>query len=362
MLIDEAEDVDDAEHERLLAKAEAEGITPDVRGVSRDGHDATSDSTRVDTLGMWDVTLGLPRAGRARPRPRSADGSAGCPSRGPSTTSSCSAWAAAGSPATCWPPSPGRPARCRSSWSRTTSCRASSARARWSSRCRSRATPRRRSTARPRRLDARRPPWSRCRPGGALAELAEDAGGVALRPRRRHPDAPRRARRAGRCRSLVVLEDVGLFPGARGAGRGRGRAAAPPRATLLARPGNPAAALARTHRPHVPLVYGGGRPRRRWPPALEEPGQRERQGAGLRHTLPELCHNEICGWGQHGDVTRQVLTLVELRHDFEHRRVARRFELMDDQMLEVVGEICTRRGARGTGRWPSCSTSCWSAT
>jgi uncharacterized protein YbaR (Trm112 family) len=28
MLIDEAETVDDAEHERLMAKAEAEGITP----------------------------------------------------------------------------------------------------------------------------------------------------------------------------------------------------------------------------------------------------------------------------------------------------------------------------------------------
>ena len=34
MLIDEAETVDDAEHERLLAKAEAEGITPDLRGLT----------------------------------------------------------------------------------------------------------------------------------------------------------------------------------------------------------------------------------------------------------------------------------------------------------------------------------------
>ena len=34
--------------------------------------------------------------------------------------------------------------------------------------------------------------------------------------------------------------------------------------------------------------------------------------------LPEMCHNEIAGWGQHGDVTRQVFTLVELRHDEEH--------------------------------------------
>ena len=31
MLIDEAETVDDAEHERLMAKAEAEGIKPTVR-------------------------------------------------------------------------------------------------------------------------------------------------------------------------------------------------------------------------------------------------------------------------------------------------------------------------------------------
>ena len=28
--------------------------------------------------------------------------------------------------------------------------------------------------------------------------------------------------------------------------------------------------------------------------------------------LIHLTHNEICGWGQHGDVTRQVFTLVLL--------------------------------------------------
>jgi glucose/mannose-6-phosphate isomerase len=59
------------------------------------------------------------------------------------------------------------------------------------------------------------------------------------------------------------------------------------------------------------------------------------------HILPEVCHNELCGWGQHGDVTRQVLTLVELRHGFETPDVGRRFSLMDDQMLEVVADICT---------------------
>jgi uncharacterized protein YbaR (Trm112 family) len=32
MLVDEAETVDDAEHDRLLAKAEAQGITPTFEG------------------------------------------------------------------------------------------------------------------------------------------------------------------------------------------------------------------------------------------------------------------------------------------------------------------------------------------
>ena len=43
------------------------------------------------------------------------------------------------------------------------------------------------------------------------------------------------------------------------------------------------------------------------------------------NAYPELDHNEICGWGQHGDVTRQVFTLVELRHGFEHERLEPRF-------------------------------------
>ena len=68
--------------------------------------------------------------------------------------------------------------------------------------------------------------------------------------------------------------------------------------------------------------------------------------------VPELVPQRAAGWGQHGDVTRQVLTLIQLRHDFEHPQVARRFELMDEQMLEVVSDICVVE-AEGTGRWPS---------
>jgi glucose/mannose-6-phosphate isomerase len=55
--------------------------------------------------------------------------------------------------------------------------------------------------------------------------------------------------------------------------------------------------------------------------------------------IPELCHNEAAGWGQHGDVTRQVLTIVRLRHDFEHPHGSRRRGLVDERVLEVVADL-----------------------
>jgi len=51
----------------------------------------------------------------------------------------------------------------------------------------------------------------------------------------------------------------------------------------------------------------------------------------------------VAGWGQHGDITRQLLTLVNLRYRDEHPRIAARFGLVDDIVREVRG------GDRGGG-------------
>ena len=67
------------------------------------------------------------------------------------------------------------------------------------------------------------------------------------------------------------------------------------------------------------------------------------------NTHPELDHNEICGWGQHGDVTRQLLTLVELRHGFEHERLAPRFDATRAQ-IEEASCRSSRSQAEGEGR------------
>jgi glucose/mannose-6-phosphate isomerase len=61
--------------------------------------------------------------------------------------------------------------------------------------------------------------------------------------------------------------------------------------------------------------------------------------AAFWNTIPELTHNEVCGWGQHGDVTRQVFRLITLRHEHEHPQIARRFELVAGAVDEVVDDI-----------------------
>ena len=124
LLVDEATAVDDAEHERLMAKAAAGGVARD-----RDGPAGGVGSRRVTAGGA-----GVPPVGRARPAGRLARHVGGRPpaspsrsrrrpgrlgrvdasARGaPSPTSWSWAWAAAASPATCWRrwPRPDRPCR-----------------------------------------------------------------------------------------------------------------------------------------------------------------------------------------------------------------------------------------------------------
>jgi glucose/mannose-6-phosphate isomerase len=137
---------------------------------------------------------------------------------------------------------------------------------------------------------------------------------------------------------LAVLEDVGLFPGARewislAVEQLRLR-----RAELL-RDQNPARDLARRIGRTLPILYGGGDvgavAALRWKNQVNE----NAKAPAFFSVVPELTHNELCGWGQHGDVTRQMFTLVYLRHDHEHPQVMRRFDLMRESVEEVVASV-----------------------
>ena len=143
---------------------------------------------------------------------------------------------------------------------------------------------------------------------------------------------------------LVVLESIGLFPGASGwvdqaIDQLRRR-----RDELVA-PGSPAEELARRIGRTIPLVHSAGAlgtaATLRWKAQVNE----NAKSPAFANTYPELCHNEVAGWGQHGDATRQLITLVNLRHDAEHPQVSVRFDLVAEALREVMASILEVRAA-----------------
>jgi len=173
--------------------------------------------------------------------------------------------------------------------------------------------------------------------GGELARLAESVGApyVAALP---GYAMPRAAIGAVSFPPLRVLESVGLFPGAP-QWIDNAVAQLRRRRDQLIGDKSPALELARRIDGTIPLIHSsaglGAAAVTRWRCEINE----NAKAPAISSVQPELCHNEIVGWGQHGDVTRQLLTLVQLRHDHEHPQVTRRFELVTDMVREVVAGI-----------------------
>ena len=144
---------------------------------------------------------------------------------------------------------------------------------------------------------------------------------------------------------LVVLEEIGLFPGAPAVDRpGRRPASAPARRAGPCRATGPRTVARRIGRT-IPLVHSsqdlGAAAALRWKTQINE----NAKSPAFWNVHPELCHNEVAGWGQHGDATRQLITLVNLRHDAEHPQVSRRFDLVTEVLREVVADVLEVRAA-----------------
>ncbi len=112
---------------------------------------------------------------------------------------------------------------------------------------------------------------------------------------------------------------------------------------------NPARELARRIGRTIPLVHGGGAIGRVAAQRFKNDVNENAKAPAFWGAAPEVNHNEICGWGQHGDVTRQVLTLVELHHGFEHDRLTRQMQLAREQLEEVFVQVLDVE-AEGDGR------------
>jgi glucose/mannose-6-phosphate isomerase len=186
--------------------------------------------------------------------------------------------------------------------------------------------------------------------GGELAALAAARGAIHV-PCADGYVMPRAAVGALVAPLFVALFHVGLYPEAH-ALLVEAQAQLKHRSDQCrpdAGPGNPARELARRIGRSIPLIYGGGAlggvAAYRWKCDINE----NAKAPAFSAAYPELDHNEISGWGQHGDVTRQVMTLVSLRHGFEHERLSARIdrttELIEEALLQVL-EV----QAEGAGR------------
>ena len=174
--------------------------------------------------------------------------------------------------------------------------------------------------------------------GGQLADLAAHWGAPVFPV----PDIPqpRAALGAMAIPPLVVLEHLGLYRGA-----SSWIAAAVEQLKIrrdeIESGGDSSgpASVARRIGHTIPLVHGGGMvgstAAQRWKTQINE----NAKAPAFYAAQPELCHNEVCGWGVNGDMTRQVITAVALRHEGEHPQVGRRFELVGEIMREVVADV-----------------------
>lgn len=137
---------------------------------------------------------------------------------------------------------------------------------------------------------------------------------------------------------LVLLDRLGILPGIVGLLEEAIGALERSR-DELAEPGSVAEQLARQIGRTIPLVHGAPGPTGvaalRWKTQVNE----NAKAPAFWALQPELCHNEVAGWGQHGDVTRQLLTLVQLRYEGEHPRVSRRFRLVREVLREVTANL-----------------------
>jgi glucose/mannose-6-phosphate isomerase len=186
---------------------------------------------------------------------------------------------------------------------------------------------------------------------GGLAALAADAGlpwcptpvRTAAGPGRGDGSTARAALGATIVPLLVALGRAGLGPDSATAVQTAAETLAGRRDALLAPNGVPAE-LARRLGRTIPLIYGSGGVTAVAAQWWKTQVNLNAKAPAFAATVPELTHDELAGWGQGGDVTRQTMSLVLLRHAGEGPRTAGLFAAVRAATDEVMAGIFEVRG------------------
>ena len=176
--------------------------------------------------------------------------------------------------------------------------------------------------------------------GGELAQIAENSKTPCVRYSAPADMQPRAAMGALVAPIFVALDKLGLFEqgiaevqaAVKQVTRRRNECKDPNEDHIVSE-------LVRRISTTIPVVYGGGALGAVAANRFKSDFNENAKSPAYWHYYPELCHNEIVGYGQHGDVTRQLFTLIELRHDYEHKQVQRRFEISRELIRETLHDI-----------------------
>ncbi len=142
---------------------------------------------------------------------------------------------------------------------------------------------------------------------------------------------------------LVALARAGLRPDCTATVQAASEALARRRDALVA-PGRAAAELARRLGRTIPLVYGSAGVAAVAADWWKAQVNLNAKAPAFAATLPGLTHDELAGWGQGGDVTRQTMSLVLLRHAGEGPRAASLFAAVRAATDEVMADIFEVQG------------------
>jgi glucose/mannose-6-phosphate isomerase len=137
---------------------------------------------------------------------------------------------------------------------------------------------------------------------------------------------------------LGALGAEGLLPDCSDDVRAAAAAVARRRDAFVAERG-PAAELARRIGRTIPLVYGSSGvaavAARWWKSCVNL----NAKSPAFAAELPALAYDELAGWGQGGDITRQTMTLVFLRHRGEPPAVPALFDAVRAATEEVMADV-----------------------
>jgi glucose/mannose-6-phosphate isomerase len=177
--------------------------------------------------------------------------------------------------------------------------------------------------------------------GGSLAQLVAAGGGTVmaltggLSP---GVSQPRLAVGATVSTLLLACEQLGLLSGV-SVELTRSSRQLELRRRSLSDGAGVAAEIARRLGRTIPVFHGSAGlaavAARRWKTQVNE----NSKAPAYFGVQPEVCHNEVCGFGQNGDVTRQLLTLVNLRSGLEDARLSRRFDLFAELTSEALAGV-----------------------